>query len=196
MQSQKEKNRWCTWANLWFASILCLGVGPSISWWCLGLLGLWASQVSWASMSFQDTWASWASSMLKAFLKAFNIEEAQEAHVSWKDKEAQETWEAQRPKRPKRPRHHQLMEGRTLYLYNRRFTMTIFMKYIKNNCNVCMKIGNENVVCVLFEFIHLNLVSSWTKKCLGFILWRLLNEYIDPHFEGDQQCTLILQKAR
>ena len=47
-----------------------------------GLLCLWASQVSWASMSFQDTWASWASSMLKAFLKAFNIEEAQEAHVS------------------------------------------------------------------------------------------------------------------
>ena len=42
----------------------------------------WASQVSWAPMSFQDTWASWASSMLKAFLKAFNIEEAQEAHVS------------------------------------------------------------------------------------------------------------------
>jgi hypothetical protein len=33
-------------------------------------------------MSFQDTWASWASSMLKAFKKAFNIEEAQEAHVS------------------------------------------------------------------------------------------------------------------
>ena len=76
-----------------------------------GLLCLWASQVSWASMSFQDTWASWASSMLKAFKKAFNIEEAQEAHVFWKDIEAQETWEAQRPKRPKRPRHHQLMEG-------------------------------------------------------------------------------------
>ena len=47
-----------------------------------GLLCLWASQASWASMSFQDTWASWASSMLKAFKKAFNIEEAQEAHVS------------------------------------------------------------------------------------------------------------------
>ena len=77
----------------------------------LGTLGLWASQVSWASMSFQDTWAYWASSMLKAFLKAFNIEEAQEAHLSWQDIEAQETWEAQRPKRPKRPRHHQLMEG-------------------------------------------------------------------------------------
>ena len=28
--------------------------------------------------------------MLKAFLKAFNIEEAQEAHVSWQDIEAQE----------------------------------------------------------------------------------------------------------
>ena len=54
--------------------------------------------------------------MLKAFLKAYNIEEAQEAHVSWKDIEAQETWEAQRPKRPKRPRHHQLMEGRSIWL--------------------------------------------------------------------------------
>ena len=97
---------------------------PSISWWCLGLLGLlglWASQVSWASMSCQDTWASWASSMLKAFKKAFNIEEAQEAHVSWKDIEAQETWEAQRPKRPKRPRHHQLMEGQTLLIFWKSF---------------------------------------------------------------------------
>ena len=37
--------------------------------------------------------------MLKAFLKAFNIEEA---HVSWKQMEDQG---------PKRPRHHQLMEG-------------------------------------------------------------------------------------
>ena len=42
--------------------------------------------------------------MLKAFLKAYNIEEAQEAHVSWKDIEAQETWEAQRHKRPEVPK--------------------------------------------------------------------------------------------
>ncbi len=82
-----------------------------------GLLCLWASQVSWASMSFQDPWASWASSMLKAFKKAFNIEEAQEANMSSKDIEAQETWEAQRPKRPKRPRHHQLMEGRATFSF-------------------------------------------------------------------------------
>ena len=76
--------------------------------------------------------------------------------------------------------------------------MTIFKKIYKEQlqCVHEFKIGNENVVCVSFEFIHLNLVSGLTKKCLGFILWRLLNEYIDPHLEGDQQCTLILQKAR
>ena len=52
---------------------------PSINWWCLGLLG------PWASICFQDTWAS---SMLKAFKKAFNIENAQ------------------RPKKPVIPQRH------------------------------------------------------------------------------------------
>ena len=126
LKSQSFPFLWASWpplgltlylkAQLWLApccdnisSMVCPCVLVLLG--TSGLLCLWASQVSWASMSFQDTWASWASSMLKAFKKAFNIEEAQEAHVSWKDIEAQETWEAQRPKRPKRPRHHQLMEG-------------------------------------------------------------------------------------
>ena len=71
---------------------------------------LFSTEIFRASMSFQGTWVSQVSSMLKAFLKAFNIEEA---YVSWKVMEAHNTWEAQRPKRPKRPRHHQLMEGQT-----------------------------------------------------------------------------------
>ena len=52
--------------------------------------------------------------MLKAFLKAFNIEETQEAHVSWKDIEAQETWEAQRHKRPEVPKRTKT-HGQTIY---------------------------------------------------------------------------------